>query len=329
MNPVRSIDVARLAGVSRTTVSYVLNGRTDVSIPEETRQRVLDAAKELQYRPNMAARSLVMGRSGLISIWLQESSSIRHQADVIQHLQPMLFASGNESLINRYSMDDDSSGNSSGTSLDWQVDGILGYNLGRGHEKVPTGIPSVSFGSYCYSEVDCVRVDLKTGVLRAMEHLIGKGRKKIAYVVNRWGEHAGDDRFDGYTEVMHSAGLEPQYIVAEIATMQKGRKAVSLAIEQGMKFDALMCFSDELAIGAYRAVLDHDWSVPSDCAIVGVDGIEETEFFEVPISTVVQPIESMCQLAWDFLRNRLSDPKLPHQQIVLPAHLLVRESSSG
>jgi DNA-binding LacI/PurR family transcriptional regulator len=325
MSPVRSVDVARLAGVSRTTVSYVLNGRTDVSIPDETRQRVLDAARELNYRPNLAARSLVMGRSGLVSIWLQESSSIRHQADVIQTLQPKLFTAGTESLIHRFSTDD----SSSRSNFDWQVDGILGYNLGQDHERIPVTIPSVSFGSYHYSKVDFVRVDLKTGVKTAMEHLISSGRKKIAYLVNQWGNHVGDDRFDGYTESVQSAGLETQYIVADIATMQKGRKAVLHALERGAKFDSLMCFSDELAIGAYRALLDHNLSIPTDCAIVGVDGIEETEYFEVPISTVVQPIESMCLLAWDFLRNRLNDPKLPHQQITLPSHLVVRQSSSS
>lgn len=325
MSPVRSIDVARLAGVSRTTVSYVLNGRSDVSIPEETRQKVLDAAKELNYRPNLAARSLVMGRSGLVSIWFQESSSIRHQADVIQTLQPMLFSSGTESLINRFAMDK----TARGSSFDWQVDGILGYNLGKDHETIPTSIPSVSFGSYYFPNVDFVRVDLKTGVRTAMEHMIAKGRRKIAYVVNDWGNHRGDDRHDGYVETMEAAGLETQFIVTENATMAKGRLAVSHAIQQGMQFDGLMCFSDELAIGAYRALLDHDWDVPTECAIVGVDGITETEYFEVPISTVVQPIESMCHLAWDFLKNRLNDPKLPHQQITLPAHLVVRESSSS
>lgn len=326
MNLVRSIDVARRAGVSRTTVSYVLNGRTDVSIPDETRARVISAAEELGYRPNMAARALVLGRTGLISLWMVESSTIRHQADVFQEMQTRISRDGSDLITNRIPSADVQTEAPRSIS-EWQVDGILAYNL-YPHVKYPsTKLPLVSFGCYYYKNGDYVGVDLKSGVTQAMHHLIASGRRRIGYVVNEWGNHVSDDRRDAYTETMNHYGLEPNFIVAKQGTLKEGRQAVSEALKNGDTPDALMCFSDELALGAYKALLDTGRSIPDDCAIVGVDGNEELEYLEVPISTIVQPVSSMCRMAWDFLKNRLNDPELPPQQVVLPASLVIRESS--
>jgi LacI family transcriptional regulator len=326
VNPVRSIDVARKAGVSRTTVSYVLNGRTDVSIPEETRARVLSAAEELGYRPNMAARALVMGRTGLISLWLIDTTTIRHQADVLQAVHKKITRDGSDLIINRMVSHHEHE-EPPPTIADWQVDGILAYNI-QPHFTLPkTTVPLVSFGCYYYAQGDYVGVDLKAGVTQAMHHLVSSGRRTIAFVVNQWGNRAGDDRRDAYAETMAHYGLEPKFIVGTGATSLSAKQAVADALKTGMKFDALMCFSDEMALGAYRAVLDSGLKVPEDCALVGVDGLDELAYLEVPITTIVQPTDSMCRMAWDFLKNRLADPKLPEQQLVLPATLVIRESS--
>jgi DNA-binding LacI/PurR family transcriptional regulator len=326
VNPVRSIDVARKAGVSRTTVSYVLNGRSDVSIPDETRIRVLAAAEELGYRPNMAARALVMGRTGLISLWLIETTTIRHQADVLQAVHKRVTSEGSDLIINRL-VNHHENEEPPQSIADWQCDGILAYNI-HPHFLLPkTTVPLVSFGCYFYKQGDYVGVDLKAGVVQAMHHLVANGRRKIAYVVNQWGNRKGDDRRDAYTETMEHYGLEPVYIVGTGPTAAASKEAVSTALKSKVKFDALMCFSDEMALGAYRAVLDSGLKVPEDCALVGVDGLDELSYLEVPITTIVQPTDSMCRMAWDFLKNRLEDPKLADQQVILPASLVIRESS--
>jgi DNA-binding LacI/PurR family transcriptional regulator len=326
VNPVRSIDVARKAGVSRTTVSYVLNGRTDVSIPEETRTRVLAAAEELGYRPNMAARALVMGRTGLISLWVADTTAIRHQADIIQSMHRKITSMGSDLIINRLVSNQEHDAPPENLA-DWHVDGILAYDIEPHFNYPKTSVPVVSFGNYYYTQGDFVGIDLKTGVVQAMHHLVSNGRRRINYLVSEWGSRPGDDRWDGYQETMLHYGLEPTYIKGRFATAAAGKAAVSEALQAGMKFDALMCFSDEMALGAYRALLDRGLKVPEDVALVGVDGLEELAYLEVPITTIVQPIDSVCRMASDFLKNRLADPKIADQQVVLPASLVVRESS--
>ena len=91
--------------------------------------------------------------------------------------------------------------------------------------------------------------------------------------------------------------------------------------------DGLMCFNDDVALGAYRAVRDHDLRVPEDVAIVGHDGIEDTEFLPVPITTIVQPVEEMSRIAWEFLKIRMENPDAPPQQKILEARLEIRASS--
>lgn len=325
---IRSLDVAKRAGVSRTTVSYVLNGRTDVSIPEETRSRVLQAATDLGYSPNMAARALVMGRTRLISLWTI-GSTIRQQADVIQSLQNRLNRDHHELIITRFSLAQDGVERPRAMS-DWPVDGILSYNLNlQVMPEPPSVIPKVSMGCYFAEHGDYVAVDLKAGVVQAIRHLVSTGRRRIAYVVSRWAAHPGDTRYDGYVETMAQCGLEVQFIYGATATKRESRAAMQEKLKSGVDFDALVCYSDEMAIGAYRALVEHGLEVPADVAIVGCDGVDDLEYFEVPISTIVQPVDQMCQLAWDFLKARILEPTIAPQQVVLQANLVIRESSEA
>ena len=325
---VRSLDVAKKAGVSRTTVSYVLNGRLDVSIPEETRSRVLLAATELGYTPNMAARALVLGRTRLISFWTI-GSTIRQQADVIQSIQSKLNRDHHECLISRFSV---ASGSVERTMsvADWPVDGVLAYNLNFSGSPEPVSIvPKVSMGCYFSPEGDYVGIDLKAGVIQAMHHLVSTGRRKIFYITAQSAALKGDSRYDGYSESMEHYGLNSGVIKAASATKRESLVAVREWLESRPDFDALMCYSDEMAIGAYRALSEYGYEVPGDVALVGCDGLDDLEYFEVPISTIVQPVDQMCQLAWDFLKARIAEPSMPSQQIVLQASLQIRESSDS
>lgn len=325
---VRSVDVAKLADVSRTTVSYVLNGRTDVSIPEATRKRVLEAAATLGYRPNMAARALVSGRTRLISLWMA-GTTIRLQSDVMKVLHDRLALDGHELVIKRVSAALPG-GDIKTTPLaisDWACDGILAFNIIDDDEEPKPGTPVVRLGVYVHRKGDYVGVDLHDGSCQAFHHLVSRGRRKIAYLVNRWGNREGDARRDAYFESSAHFGFEPNVLVAERATKEAARKVVSAAFVEGKRFDAIIAFSDEMAVGAYRAVLDAGRKVPDDVALIGCDGIDDLEYMDPPISSVVQPTEQMCTMAWDFMKNRLEDPGIADQQAILQANLVIRGSS--
>lgn len=323
---VRSVDVAKRAGVSRTTVSYVLNGRTDVSIPEETRTRVFAAAADLGYSPNMAARALVRGKTDLISLWMI-GSTIRIQADVIEAMQDLLQEEQHEMIISRFAYASED-GRPPKPITDWPVDGVLAFNTGI---HTPPGmslnVPMVSMGCYYSEAKDYVGIDLRWGTVEAVNHLVKSGRKRIGYLVNKWGAHPGDARFDGYNQVMQSAGLQPALVVVEEGTRKSGYKAIQS--EDLKQFDALFCFNDELAMGAYRGIVEAGLSVPNDIALIGCDGLEELAYVGTPISSIAQPTEEMCRLAWQFLKNRIEDPELPPQQVVLRPELKLRASSQN
>lgn len=91
--------------------------------------------------------------------------------------------------------------------------------------------------------------------------------------------------------------------------------------------EAILCHSNDVAIATYRALCDLGIRVPADVALLGYDGIEETEYFPAPISTIAQPLEAMCETAWRFLERRLAEPDAPPQRIMLQPTLLLRESS--
>ncbi len=214
----------------------------------------------------------------------------------------------------------------------WQVDGIIAldspecvrvFRQANPHVHMPV----VSMGAYYVEEGDFVGIDLYSGAVEAVQHLLQAGVKRPAYLVCNYGNRAGDARYDGYTAAVRQAGLEPLYIVAEHSSRPCARERMHQYLDEHPCPDGLFCFNDEMAIGAYRALCERGIRVPDDVAIVGCDGIMDTEYLERPLSTVVQPVEEMCRLAWEFLHRRIENPSVAPQQVLLKAHLVVRDSS--
>jgi LacI family transcriptional regulator len=161
-----------------------------------------------------------------------------------------------------------------------------------------------------------------------VEHLVSSGRRRIAYLVNNdLSNNPSEPRWRAYMSVMQEAGLPEELIVTTAPSRDTARLAVRDYVrEQGCPA-ALFCHNDDMAIGAYRGLLDAGFRVPEDVALIGCDGIEDTEYLECPLSTIVQPIEEMCALAWTFLERRMADPQHPLQHARLQSHLVIRESS--
>jgi LacI family transcriptional regulator len=324
-----SKDVARRAGVSRTTVSFVLNGRQDVSIPATTRQRVLQTAQEMGYRPNLAARALVTGMTQVVAVWMVDIHR-PHFARALQLAWQQAAQYNFEVIIGNLERHDDPLNHS--RLAGWPVDGILAFEYPErvdAYLDTPSSlsVPIVSMGAYHSRRTDFVGVDLAAGTRTALEHLLEIGCGRIAYLVQAWGNHTGDARYDAYTSLMREAGREPEYIVAPQSTRAAGRDVMLSHVKERGLPDGLFCFNDDLAIGACRALNEIGARLPDDIAVVGCDGTEDTEFLGRSLSTIVQPLEPMCQLSWQFLKQRMEDPTLAPQQVVLQPQLVVRESS--
>ncbi len=332
---VRGSDVAARAGVSRTAVSYVLNGREGVSIPEGTRARILAAAAELGYRPNRAARALVSGRTGLVSFWTI-GSTVRVEYEAVRRFGRLCAEDGRELIVAR---SDAAPNLAAGAGPmphavgDWPVDGIVAYNV---FAHLPPaerlGVPMVSCGVYVSPEGDAVSVDFVHGAREAVGHLAGLGRRRIAFLTSEFGARADRPRVRGYLEGMRGAGLEPDLWITGGAEKRDGYLGVARRLREGglrdgARPDAIFAFSDELAVGAARALREAGLSIPGDVALVGCDGIDDLEYLAPPVSTVAVPYDALCRLAYELLNARIADPARAPERHVLKPDLVIRGSS--
>jgi len=327
-------DIARHLDVSHATVSRALNRADDPLISEATILRVRETAAAMGYRPNHAARSLATGRTGLIALWLwSEGLTNSYQANVAQLMHAEASRRSYQLLVNlvNWSALTDKTDNQFDV---WHVDGIIAHEASpafqarfQGSHRPP--VPVVSTGVYHYLEgVDRVYIDISEGSRLAMQHLIDQGRRKIAYVTSNL-QNFDDQRFIAYSSLLEAAGLPKTLVDVSDSSRPKVRSVVREFIEANGVPDALFCHNDDMAIAAYRALCDLGVRVPDDVAIVGCDGIEDTEYLEVPITTIAQPLVEMCALATNFLEQRIEDPSRPIQEASLPATLVVRASSGG
>lgn len=329
-------DVAREAQVSGATVSRVLSGRADVAISDETRERVIKAAERLGYRLNHSARALVTGRTDLVALWMHHLQTPFH-AQVAHYTAFANRPTGYRILISEME------GIGEGgvipdirqlTIDDVNVDGIIAH---EGSDYVSAYLrsypqqrpPIVIMGAYFLRSIDHVGVDLYAGQVEATRHLYDVGCRRIAFLVNVGSNHPGDARADGYAAAMREVGLPPEYIETPEGdqTRATARRTVDAYIRQHGHPDGILCLNDEMAIGANRALRDLGLRVPEDVCLVGYDGIEDMEYQTPPLSTMVQPLREMSEIAWQFLLKRIQEPDAPLQHAVLQPHLLIRESS--
>jgi DNA-binding LacI/PurR family transcriptional regulator len=123
--------------------------------------------------------------------------------------------------------------------------------------------------------------------------------------------------------------LKPEFLYYSLSEQQRPlvRSLIRDYIQKQGCPDAIFCHSDDVAIGIYRGLCDLDLNVPEEVALVGCDGIQDCEYLETPLTTIVQPVTEMCAVAWDFLRRRVESPKIKRQGTVLKPKLVVRKSS--
>ncbi|MEW2381010.1 LacI family DNA-binding transcriptional regulator [Micromonospora sp. NPDC047707] len=324
--------VARRAGVSRATVSRVVNGSTTVAEP--IREAVRRAVAELGYVPNLAARSLVTQRTDSIALVMPEAATrvfsddqvfpgiIRGAAQELEAAdkQLVLMLAGSPAgheRVERY-------------TTGRHVDGVLFASL-HGADPLPgrlarLGIPVVCSGRPLGDEdVPYVDVDHVGGVSRAVRHLIDGGRRRIATIAGPQDMVAGIERLTGYRETVAAAGL-PEMIALGDFTRESGAAAMRQLLAEQPDVDAVFAASDLMAHAAMRALRETGRRVPDDVAVIGFDDIETAAYTEPPLTTVRQPIQEIGrQMTRQLLRLAAGDPIDP--AVILPTELILRESA--
>ncbi|AIE83741.1 LacI family DNA-binding transcriptional regulator [Fimbriimonas ginsengisoli] len=328
-------DVAKHANISGATVSRVLSGRTDLSISPETRARVLEAAEKLGYRPNPAARALTSGRTGLVGLWMSFDYS-RYRGQVVDHLRTVL--SQTELALAVTDVDKEyTTVHSFDRPLRVPVDGIIAFDnsasieaFAREHDRLAPNIPFVSMGAYWSEAQSFVGVDLRAGADEAMEHLLSTGRRRISYMAP-WTSDLIDSgpRYEAYIGKMGAAGLPTSTIAFERVSYALIKEALVQRHDAGTLPEAILCMNDDVAIAASYVLEGLGVKTGQDVALVGFDGIEETEHCPCPITTVRQPVEEMCSLTYQFLQSQMNDSTAPPRQRILKPELVIRESTRG
>ena len=316
-------DIAAVAGVHVMTVSDALNGTR--SVAPKTRENVRRIAAELNYIPNSAARALVSGKSNIIAV-VSGILSEPYYAKIVHHLEDHISAAGLNMLLMRTQNEVKSIIGATGSIT---FDGAIVIDRMEVVEELESrsNIPCVSIGTSASLRADCVLIDLRAGVAQALELMLGAGRQRIAYLVTAPAmEHESEVRARVYRATMQAAHRTLEIINVSADELPVIQRKFKEYVEQHGAPDALFCQNDEVTMIAFRVLRDLGCKIPDDVLLVGCDGQRHMEYFEPPLSTIAQPMEEICDKAWEFLQRRIAQPDLPRQQAIVNGELIVRAS---
>jgi DNA-binding LacI/PurR family transcriptional regulator len=325
-------------------VSRVVNG--GVGVRKSLRDRVQASVAELGYVPNSAARSLVTRRTGAVAVVIAEpetrvfsdpffSQQLRGISRELaacdtQLLLMLLEGRTDYDRIGRY-------------LAGGHVDGALMFSLHR-DDPLPSmanasGLPTVFGGRPGWpgaeDDPDLLYVDTdnRGGARQAVEHLLERGRRRIAVITGPLDQTSALDRLDGYLDALGVAEADPALVAHGDFTAEVGERAMAELLDRSPDLDAVFAGNDLTATGAMRTLRARGVRVPEDVAVVGYDDLEQAAWAEPALTTVRQDIQGMGRMMAELLLRRLglgadglpaADPPAP---VVTPAHLVVRDSS--
>lgn len=326
--------VARRAGVSRATVSRVVNGST--SVAESIQEAVNRAVRELGYVPNLAARSLVTQRTDSVALILPEAATRVFSDDqvfpgIIRGVSQELEAADKQ-LVLMLAESTASHDRVERYAMGRHVDGVLFASL-HGSDPLPgtlarLGIPVVVGGrplGRAPVQVPYVDVDHIGGVARAVRHLLDAGRRRIATIAGPQDMVAGIERLAGYRSELRDSSRRSIVAVGDF-TRESGVLAMRQLLDDDPDLDAVFVASDLMAHGALRTLREAGRRVPDDVAVIGFDDIEIARYTDPPLTTIRQPIQKIGrEMTRQLLRLAAGEQIEP--SVILPTELIIRESA--
>ncbi|WP_458735315.1 substrate-binding domain-containing protein [Zobellella taiwanensis] len=326
-------DVARLARVSTSTVSHVLNKTRFVS-PEIT-ARVEQAIEALHYAPSALARSLKVNQTRTLGM-LVTASANPFFAEVVQGVEQRCFELG-YSLVLCNTLGDKARLNASMEMLlQKRVDGVIlmctQAHLGAGvFERYPSVPLVLADWGPMDLEADLIQDSGQRGGRLATEHLIRLGHRHIGCITGPMGKRAAEERLAGFKAAMAQAGLavRPEWIAEGDFELTGGKAAMARLLAGNERPTAVFVGNDMMAVGALRALADAGLSVPQHMSLVGYDNIELARYLVPALTSIEQPKAGLGALAVDTLLERLQQPSAPPRVLTLSPELVVRESSAA
>jgi LacI family transcriptional regulator len=328
-----SYDVARKAGVSRTTVSFVLNNTPGKTIPEGTRQKVLEAARALSYVPNENARSVAMVKHNSIGFFIPHSGYISSDAYIFRILEgmtPVLNKARFQLVLQPLQLKEM---NYLQLARQDNVDGIILMNTHDDDagltEVIDAGFPLVVIGSIARTDVCQIDIDNHAAAAAAAAHLIRLGHRRIAMIAHApLAYYASRERRDGFTSAMKEAGLPVHREWMQVAnlTEDSGYRVMRDILASPRKPTAVFAGNDVVAYGAVQAIKDAGLSIPGDISVVGFDDDLLSRYLNPPLTTVTNPAPGLGAEAARLLIGKLRGRTAPCPRTVLPTSFAARGS---
>lgn len=322
-------DIAKWAKVSKSTVSRVLSGHAVVAPSKQA--AVLRAIEELDYRPNIFAKSLVSGRSLTVGVLTQNIGSPFYDAILVGIHEG--FAGSDYSPIFADGCWHPATEQAAlQTLLDRRIDGLIVIGGLMPEERLirlgdEYQVPLIVVARHL-PELDgrCICLDNFAAAYKITSYLIEQGHREIAHITGALSQHDAMRRRDGYLQALADAGIRPdsELIVEGNFRRQSGSLAVEMLMTRGRMFSAIFAANDQMAFGARLALFRRGLRVPDDVSIVGIDDEPASAYMTPPLTTMRQPAIEMGAAAAQSILNLLADKPLPNLQFSMD--LIVRET---
>jgi LacI family transcriptional regulator len=317
--------------VSFQTTSKVLNGGGSVS--ELTRARILQAASDLGYVPNLQARSLVMQRTQTVGVITSDFSD-RNLSRILAGAEQEARRQDFSVIISSIEPEGSGTEYALPAMMERRVDGIL-LAAPRMEEEaaleqvLDRALPTVSLRPVPGGGITTVGSDDEQIGLIATRHLLGLGRRVIGSLIGLRGQKTAEARLRGYQDALEEAGVAFEADLVEDGgwDLAGGRAATQRLVERQPNLTGLFAQNDLMAIGALSALRQAGRKVPEDCAVVGCDDIDMAPYTTPPLTTVHVPFYETGAEAMRLLLGMVSDGAVSERDVVLPVHLIVRGSS--
>jgi DNA-binding LacI/PurR family transcriptional regulator len=319
-----SIDVARCAGVSQSTVSLVFSGKGRGRVSEATADRVRDCARELGYRPNLAAQALRLGASRAVALLVPDMTN-PFFSRVLRGAQRAAAAAGYIVILVDTQNDRHWESQSFETLRAGPVDGYLLFEVTEPDALGPD--ENVVLMETEAPRRPSVRFDGEAGAAAAFEHLVEFGHRRIGHLAAAFRALAFEHRERARKRVLSEAGLDPdtQPRVTTPISIEDARVNAGTLLDEHPS--AVFCDDDVIAAGMYLAARERGLAIPRDLSVIGFDDMDFARVLEPPLTTVALDAELLGSTSFDLLEARMSGRRT-RKRVVLPAELLVRGSTA-
>lgn len=343
-------DVAKACGLSRTAVAYALNPLLQSQLPLKTRQRVLESARQLGYRPHRHAQLMRGKNSGLIGI-IKTTGIVQTGVERSFFASQAIQAAGYGLVVNEIHWDEAGAQRAVNVMLDARVEGVLLAGLasidGAALEELRrlqiARIPLAAIGSARADGIPSVMTDYRQGMAELTRHLLALGYRKLTLVCPvraeefAWPQNWGfAERMAGFRETVAAAGLSADearvlhqpHTTGWADDYAPGQAAIQQLVARGERPEVLLCSNDEVAIGAMDACAEMGWRVPEDIAITGFDNSTIGRYARPRLTSVTQPTEATGKKVVELLLKQMRGEKLSASEklVKLPCQVVVRQS---